>query len=230
MSFSPVVKQRAADQVAASLRDAILSGQLKTGDALPSERDLAAQLAVNRSTVREAITQLVAWGLVTTRHGGKTRVRDVLASASLAILPWLLAPGGQINVKVVRDLLALRTALLGFAAGAAVAHLTPEGLTQLSALVDDLDAAATPADAQDLDWRFFDHLVRVGDNQVLVLLIAAIAPAYAEHRLLFSALYAAPDFDTRHHRAFLRAASAGDAPAAAASLEAYGRTAQERLS
>lgn len=56
------------------LRAAIASGQLKPASALPAERDLAADFAVSRITVRKALDGLVGEGLLTRRQGAGTFV------------------------------------------------------------------------------------------------------------------------------------------------------------
>lgn len=56
-------------RLAAALRGLIETGALKGGDALPSERDLAASTGHSRVTVRKAIDVLCADGLVARRHG-----------------------------------------------------------------------------------------------------------------------------------------------------------------
>jgi GntR family transcriptional regulator len=64
-------------QIASRLRVAIASGDLATGDALPSVRSLATQLRVNPATVVQAYRDLESEGLVSTRHGAGTFVQEV---------------------------------------------------------------------------------------------------------------------------------------------------------
>src|SRR3954467_5689690 len=64
-------------QIASRVRVAIASGELASGEALPSVRSLAAQLRVNPATVVQAYRDLETEGLVTTRHGAGTFVQDV---------------------------------------------------------------------------------------------------------------------------------------------------------
>lgn len=65
-------------QIYQSLRDRIISGQLKAGEALPSTRDLAKDLDVSRNTVCEAYEILIAEGFVISRQGAPTRVAEGL--------------------------------------------------------------------------------------------------------------------------------------------------------
>jgi GntR family transcriptional regulator len=64
-------------QIASRVRVAIASGDLATGEALPSVRSLASQLRVNPATVVQAYRDLESEGLVTTRHGAGTFVQEV---------------------------------------------------------------------------------------------------------------------------------------------------------
>ena len=61
--------QPAYSQVAAQLRDLVVTGRLGPGDPLPSETELAAGFGVSRSTVREALRSLAAQNLVHTTRG-----------------------------------------------------------------------------------------------------------------------------------------------------------------
>src|SRR3569833_1380069 len=56
------------------IEDAVSGGQIRAGDALPSERDLAAKMHVSRVTVRKAVQHLVREGVLIQRHGSGTYV------------------------------------------------------------------------------------------------------------------------------------------------------------
>ena len=66
-------------QISARLRVAIASGDLKAGAALPSVRHLAADLRINPATVVQAYRELESEGLVATRQGAGTFVKEVPA-------------------------------------------------------------------------------------------------------------------------------------------------------
>ena len=77
------------EEIARSLRDAILSGVYRPGERLPSERDLATRMDANRSSVREALVKLSQERLIEIRRGGGARVAS-LDQASLDVLVHLL--------------------------------------------------------------------------------------------------------------------------------------------
>lgn len=69
MAIHPVKAVAAYELVADQLRKAVMLGRFLPGQKLPPERDLAAQLGVSRTTVREAVRTIEAEGLVETRRG-----------------------------------------------------------------------------------------------------------------------------------------------------------------
>src|SRR5213595_456802 len=70
-AFAPIRPTRASSDVIAQIRRAILSGQYRPGDRLPTERDMAQQFGVSRVTVRDALRALEAHGLVRVKVGGQ---------------------------------------------------------------------------------------------------------------------------------------------------------------
>lgn len=66
-------------QIATRLRMAIASGELRSGDGLPSVRQLSSRLRVNPATIVQAYRELEVDGLVSTRQGAGTFVQDVAA-------------------------------------------------------------------------------------------------------------------------------------------------------
>jgi GntR family transcriptional repressor for pyruvate dehydrogenase complex len=68
--FRPVQPTRLSDRVVDQIRDAILHGELRPGDRLPSERELAGQFGISRVAVRDALRTLEASGLVRVKAGG----------------------------------------------------------------------------------------------------------------------------------------------------------------
>ncbi|MGB9226566.1 FadR/GntR family transcriptional regulator, partial [Mycobacterium sp.] len=75
-AIQPPDRQRVDEQIAASIADAILDGAFPPGSTLPPERDLAEQLGVNRTSLRQGLARLQQMGLVEARQGSGTVVRD----------------------------------------------------------------------------------------------------------------------------------------------------------
>jgi GntR family transcriptional repressor for pyruvate dehydrogenase complex len=77
--WSPLRHGKVADLVADRILELIRSHELQPGARLPSERDLAARLAVSRPSLREALRELQAQGQIEIRHGSGVFVADVAA-------------------------------------------------------------------------------------------------------------------------------------------------------
>ena len=83
--FTPIRTANAFEQTVERIGRAIRMGLLRPGERLPSERELATQLALSRSTVREALRLLVEGGYLEARRGrgGGTFVAEVLPRPAL---------------------------------------------------------------------------------------------------------------------------------------------------
>jgi len=71
VTFQPLRQQRTFEEVCARIRDQLEAGALRPGDKLPPERELAEQLGVSRTALREALRSLEIAGIVTLRKGPK---------------------------------------------------------------------------------------------------------------------------------------------------------------
>ncbi|MBG7609307.1 MAG: FadR family transcriptional regulator [Anaerolineae bacterium] len=65
----PVKKQTMSEQMTETIKELIITGELGSGDVLPSEPDLCEQFGVSRAVVRDATRVLMALGLVEVKHG-----------------------------------------------------------------------------------------------------------------------------------------------------------------
>lgn len=103
----------AADRAFAVVRGRILTGALRVGDRLPPERELAAQLSVNRLTLRTALAKLAGAGLLAVRQGSGYVVRPWRWDAGSELLAPLseLAPEAALP-RLLADLTLARRQLL----------------------------------------------------------------------------------------------------------------------
>src|SRR4051794_22857826 len=73
----PIQRVSASEQIANELRTQIEAGELRPGDPLPSDTELAARFDVSKPTITKARAMLVAVGLVASRAGAPSMVRAV---------------------------------------------------------------------------------------------------------------------------------------------------------
>jgi GntR family transcriptional regulator, transcriptional repressor for pyruvate dehydrogenase complex len=132
--FDPVAPQSTYEETVARLGTAIRLGVLGPGTRLPAERDLADQLGISRSTLRQALATL-------TETGHLTAVRGRAGGTFVASAPPI-ASGVHVAVERWRELLDWRVVLEVGAVHLATERATDEALSRLSGFVDALDADA----------------------------------------------------------------------------------------
>src|SRR6266568_6981324 len=113
--YSPIQSLKVFEQVAVQIEERILNGELRAGDRLPTERELAEQFHVSRTAVREALKTLAQKGLVDMRPGRGTLVIDGTTGAlgdslGLVMRLELGAVGGSDKLIEVREILEVQIA------------------------------------------------------------------------------------------------------------------------
>ena len=90
-TLKPVRRDRVRDQVFDQLKDQIFKGSWQPGSKIPSENELATLLGVSRVSIREGLQKLATLGLLDTRHGEGTYVKEFSGDIYLNTLFPLLA-------------------------------------------------------------------------------------------------------------------------------------------
>ncbi len=220
----PISRTSVPDRVFDRLREAILSGEYRAGDRLPTQRALAADLQVNMATVREALKRLEQLRLVEVRHGDATRVLDWRRSGGLEAL--VLAGSGQ--TAIVGDLFEARRLLLVEAARLAAQRRSDE---QAEALLE-LAGAVARADDQHsallADWQFMAALVEAAGNLVFQLTMNSVRELYLPRADAFAALVADRETLAELYTRAAACVNDGDGDGAAAAIERLA-TAQEAM-
>jgi GntR family transcriptional repressor for pyruvate dehydrogenase complex len=106
MELKPIKLKRISDQVFEQLRESIFRGEIKPGQQLMPERELAQALQVSRSSVRDAINKLVTLGLLEQRQGQGTFVQSPDSRSENP-----LAAAMETEDASIRDLLEVRMGL-----------------------------------------------------------------------------------------------------------------------
>ncbi|MEN8210920.1 MAG: FadR/GntR family transcriptional regulator [Thermodesulfobacteriota bacterium] len=132
--LKPVRQQKISDQVFEQLKELIFRGKLKPGDKLIPEREMADSMNVSRTTIRNAISRLVAIGLVEHTQGKGT---FVTVSASETSNPFAAAMAAQ-NATIY-DLLEVRMGLECVAAALAAKRADEEDINALKQSIGEME-------------------------------------------------------------------------------------------
>ena len=213
------------EQTARRLETRLLEGAWMAGTRLPPERALAAELAVSRGTLREAIQRMAARGLLVARHGSGVYVTDVLQAGFVS--PWreLVADHPEIR----GDVLEFRRVLEATTAALAAQRADRADLRRLAQVVERLkvchrsgdrpgeakaDADLHEAIAEASHNTMFRHLhagvIRVLRQHIALNIDQLREPSGAVSELLLS-----------QHLAIWRAIRLHDADAATAAMCAH---------
>jgi GntR family transcriptional repressor for pyruvate dehydrogenase complex len=171
------------DRVVNEIQSVIVSGQIEPGTKLPPERELADELGVSRTVVREAVRILVAKGLLETRPGVGTIVRQVTSDQIVETLSLLIQ--SQERDIIVEHLHQVRHMLEVEIAGLAAQQATEEDIAELKQILAKMDLAKdAPAAFAARDAEFHQGLARTTHNPLLIILLDSIRDLMQEIRLM----------------------------------------------
>ncbi|MCU0244974.1 MAG: FadR family transcriptional regulator [Bryobacter sp.] len=206
-------KNGLVDRVVSALEGKIIQGKLAVGTRLPPERQLAEQLGVSRTALREAVRILVSRGLLETRHGIGTTVRMPTRDQVVGPLSLLLRTGVQ--PVSVEHLHQVRSILEVENAGNAASAATIEDVARLRALCAEMLESFADADVfAEKDAEFHRAIAAATHNPLLSVLLDSLQDLMAEVRHLVAARPHLPERVMPTHVEVVDAIAARDAAAA----------------
>jgi GntR family transcriptional repressor for pyruvate dehydrogenase complex len=137
------------------LEERLRSGEIRLGDKLPGERQLAEEFGISRASVREALRILDIMGLVRSSTGSGPASGAILISEPSAALAWALRMHVATQALPVRDL--VQTRLLLETQSAVEAASAPETPARAAALAQAAELVAAMDDPSLPDERFHAH-------------------------------------------------------------------------
>jgi GntR family transcriptional regulator, transcriptional repressor for pyruvate dehydrogenase complex len=177
-AFTAIPKVDLAAAAVGQIRDAILSGDIAPGDELPSEREIALRLGINRTTVREVLTHLELLGLIDRQHGKRCRVLDYRRTGSLELIPHLARLGVEGIGRSVRE----ATAITYEGTAALAARRQPgqglAGLDRALATLEEAVASGSDADIIGADREFHHAVAALTGSLVLELMVSDFYRAF----------------------------------------------------
>ncbi|MEU6708598.1 FadR/GntR family transcriptional regulator [Streptomyces wuyuanensis] len=210
-------RETIVDVLEGRLREDILTGRHPAGSYLPPERRLADGYGVTRTTLKHAFGRLVQAGLLETRHGVGTRVRDFARFGGADLLPMLV----RHDAAWIREIFEVRRGIGALIAERAAVRATAEQRADLAALLAAVRSAEGGDAVQLADIEVHRALARATGNRVYGLLTNTLFNAYLPVRAALVGPFT--DAAAAHARleAVVAAVDAGDAGAARRAAEAY---------
>jgi len=205
--FKPVKKTRVYEEIVAKVKDMVEQGRLKSGDQLPSERELSEVFKVSRSSVREAVRSLESQGLIESRHGDGTYIArqpiEDLVDPLVSVI--FTEKDGQMELFEMRRLVEPQLASL------AAERATPEEIDELEKILDSQEEKINSGEmGTDVDKTFHDKLAAATKNAILIRIMDTVMDSLTESREKSLQIEGRPEKSLVRHREILEAIKAGD--------------------
>lgn len=153
----------------------IRENKVEIGDVLPKELDLASNLGVSRTVIREALLRLKTVGLIESKkhRGAVLRNPDVLGSLRKVFHPSIL------DQDTLKDMFEMRLALEVGMADFIVSNITDEDIAELEAIADVVVSgdSANPWNVED-EIKFHSKLYKISGNKIILELQEMLYPIF----------------------------------------------------
>ena len=192
------------------LKAQIISGELKAGDKLPSERMLAEKLCVGRPSVREAIRALETLGLLRCVQGDGNYLADDLKNSLVEpmVFMFALSGGNLITAQQLREALELETAAL------AAQRRTDADIAALRSLAAQIESTEVEQRRAELDSALHYLIADIAGNPLIISTLNAssylIEQIITETRISIMNKTSSVNIVDLQHRALIDAIAAGD--------------------
>lgn len=208
----PVTRPRLYEQVAQQILEWVRSRDLRAGDRLPPERELAQRLGVSRATVSQALVAMEVVGVVAVRHGDGAMLVD---SPGASRVVEALRQHAQRLPEVIEARDALETKLAGLAA----VRRTDDDLDRideaLAAMTADIEAGGRGVHGDEV---FHAAVTAAGHSALLQQLMGEISDLVRETRIESLGQPGRPRQSLEGHQRIAEAIRSGDAAAAALAM------------
>lgn len=158
-------------KVVEEIKKEIMDGNLKKGDKLPPEREMAETLEVSRASVREAMRALEVGGLIESKHGSGNFIRNDFSQSLIEPLSlvFLLNDSDKREIHEMRSTLALQAALI------ANEKITDEEIKKLEKIVEQMKNSYDEELNKDLDKEFHRTIIDAANNTFINIFFSSIS-------------------------------------------------------
>ncbi len=178
MEFTPIKAKRLYEEIVEQIRQLIAGGELKPGDKLLPERELAERLQVSRASVREAIRALEMLGFVEIRPGDGTFVRDTNTDEIIRPLAMFLAveKNSLLEMFEVRRIFETATASL------AAERASEDEISQIKLLLEKMKERLNVQDSEkgeEYDTAYHYAVAEATHNGLLIKLFRTVSEEFS---------------------------------------------------
>ena len=217
--YRAVKTSRLYEQIVQQVEESITKGQLKPGDQLPAERDLAHRFGVSRTAVREAVKTLREKGLVEAYSGRGTFVTDGTSQAmrqSLDLMVRVNQQEGSLHLAELRQVLEPEIA------ARAASRIDEPLLATMREAVAIMERNLHDPDAYvEADLDFHLALAEAVGNPIILSLLDSIVGLLREQRGRIFEVDGGPERGQFHHKRILAAVEKRDGEKSREAMRAH---------
>ena len=206
-------------EVAKRIKAEILDGRYSPGDRLPTEKELSSDLGVGRSTVREALRMLKAYGFIQIQQGRGAFVIKTDEDSEPTIRDWFAE-----HAFALHDLMDIRLAFEPLAVRLAIARASDAEIDRMGEALAVFESAIEGGSVIDLaesDALFHSMIVDASHNRLLSMINERLDQAFKEYRLRSFAIKENVRNALEPHRAIYRALRERNAEAGVAEMKRH---------
>lgn len=178
ISFETLDSKSLGEAVLSELQGKIISSELKAGDWLPPEREMAEQMGVSRGCLHQVILALESQGFVSIVPRRGTRICDYRKHPTPQSLAVIMNYSGGLDKNIFRDMMDFRIWLEGQCARLACRNIYESTLDEMQSIADRLSLSGDdPAELTGMVCRFHYLLVRASGNSIFSMVFRGFEPA-----------------------------------------------------
>lgn len=171
MPFQKIVLPTMKEMFVHQMEAMILAGELKVGEQLPNERELASQMNISRTVVNSGIQELAKNGFVYIVPRKGTFVNDFKHNGNLGTLTSIFSHGGgRFDMPMLISLMEYRSINEQKCASLAAQRRTEEDLEDIFALLERLESCTEPDAFTDISTQFHRAIFIATHNSIYPLM------------------------------------------------------------
>lgn len=205
--LEPLKKTRLYEEIIKQLTDLINKGSLKPGDRLPTERELAVQLNVSRTAIREALRSLEMMGFIESKVGEGTFIKKITLNNVLEPFSNILLQDKKLIIELIEVRLLLESEIAKLAARRINADKAVEMKNSLDLMEREIAEGGNGIKG---DNEFHNVLARAAENSAMSKILSMCGDLLSATRLATLEIPDQPQKSLEDHQEIYEAILSGD--------------------
>ncbi|MGI6216474.1 MAG: FadR/GntR family transcriptional regulator [Coriobacteriales bacterium] len=186
MPFNELVAPSRTTLFIKNVEEMILSGELKVGDKLPTERELSEKMKVSRAVINTGINRLAQMGFLEVAPRKGVFVADYIRNGNIDVLVALIEyNGGYFHPELIDPILQFHRSIEPYALEQAAINATPEQIDEMEEIIKKIKCSQNASESAALMFEFFHSAAIAGGNIVWPLLVQTLKSSYIASSKIF---------------------------------------------